>query len=139
MPIKAIAFGGLGAGVGDTVLALVLYRVSLVRVYQSIAAGLLGRAAFNGGMGTAALGGFLHFFIATVAATVYVLTAKKVRLLTAYPLPCGLVFGCAVYLFMKYGVLPLSAVTRLTPFEPLAMAGHAVLVGLPIAYAATLR
>jgi len=37
------------------------------------------------------------------------------------------------YLFMKYPVLPLSAVVRLTPFEPMAMIGHAFLVGLPIA------
>jgi len=47
--------------------------------------------------------------------------------------PCGLAYGIAVYLFMKYVVLPLSAVTRLTPFDPAAMIGHALLVGLPIA------
>ena len=136
MPITSILAGGVGAGVGDSILALVLYRVSLVRIYQSVASGLLGRASFDGGMKTAALGGFLHFFIATVAAAIYVLSARKLRILTAYPLPCGLAVGCGVYLFMKYGVVPLSAVTRLTPFEPLAMAGHAVLVGLPIAFAA---
>jgi hypothetical protein len=34
---------------------------------------------------------------------------------------------------MKYVVLPSSAVPRLTPFDPWAMAGHALLVGLPIA------
>ena len=56
----AIVWGGLAAGIGDTVLALVLYRV-------------------------------------------------------------------------PYMVLPLSAVTRLGPFEPAAMIGHALLVGLPIA------
>ena len=48
-------------------------------------------------------------------------------------MPCGLAFGVAVYFFMKYVVLPLSAVTRRTPFDPAAMFGHALLVGLPIA------
>jgi hypothetical protein len=40
---------------------------------------------------------------------------------------------------MKYVVLPLSAVARLTPFEPAAMIGHAFLVGLPIAFLASAR
>lgn len=137
MPISSVIAGGLGAGVGDSILALVLYRVSLGRIYQSVASGLLGRASFDGGMKTMALGCALHFFIATVAATVYVAAARKIPVLTKQPVLCGLVYGCGVYLFMKYGVVPLSAVTRLTPFEPLAMAGHAVLVGLPIAIAAT--
>jgi hypothetical protein len=53
--------------------------------------------------------------------------------LRARAVPCGLAYGVAVYFFMKYVVLPLSAVARLTPFEPLAMIGHAFLVGLPIA------
>ena len=137
--VRAIVWGGLAAGVGDSVLALVLYRVPLRVVYQSIASGLLGRSAFAGGAWTAALGGGLHFTIATTAAAVYVIAARQAPLLTKWPVPCGLAFGVCVYVFMKYVVLPLSAVTRLTPFEPLAMAGHALLVGLPIALAAAHR
>ena len=38
---------------------------------------------------------------------------------------------------MKYVVLPLSAVARVGPFEPAAMVGHALLVGLPIALLAS--
>jgi hypothetical protein len=38
-------------------------------IFQSIAAGLLGRtASYRGGLPTAVLGGFLHFFIATTIA-----------------------------------------------------------------------
>ena len=129
----AILWGGLAAGIGDSVLALVLYRVPLVVIYQSIASGLLGRDAYRGGLATAALGLFLHFFIATTAAAVYVGASRRLPLLARRPVPCGLGFGTAVYFFMKYLVLPLSAVSRLTPFEPAAMLGHALLVGLPIA------
>jgi hypothetical protein len=112
---SAIVWGGLAAGIGDSLLALVLYRVPLPIIYQSIAAGLLGRDAYSGGL------------------AVYVSASRALPLLARQPVPCGLAFGIAVYLFMKYVVLPLSAVTRLTPFDPAAMIGHAVLVGLPIA------
>jgi hypothetical protein len=134
---SAILWGGLAAGIGDSVLALVLYRVPLTTIYQSVASGLLGREAFRGGLGAAALGMLLHFFIATTAAAVYVAAARLIPLLTRRPVTCGLAFGVAVYFFMKYAVLPLSAVTRQTPFEPAAMVGHALLVGLPIAFFAS--
>jgi hypothetical protein len=128
-----VLLGGLAAGVGDTLLALVLYRVPLEVVYQSVASGLLGRAAFQGGLATAALGALLHFFIATTAAAVYAGASLRLPPLVRHAVPSGLAFGAAVYFFMKYVVLPLSAVTRLTPFDPAAMLGHALLVGLPIA------
>jgi hypothetical protein len=131
--LPAILWGGLAAGVGDSILALVLYRVPLVVIYQSVASGLLGKAAYQGGLATAALGCALHFLIATTAAAVYVGASLGLPVLRMRPVVCGLAFGVAVYLFMKYVVLPHSAVARLTPFEPLAMIGHALFVGLPIA------
>lgn len=131
--LAAIVWGGLAAGLGDLILALGLYRVSLVVIYQSVASGLLGREAFRGGPATAALGFALHFLIATTAAAVYVGASRGLTVLRRRAVACGLAFGVAVYFFMKYIVLPLSAVARLTPFEPLAMIGHALFVGLPIA------
>src|SRR5262245_66466704 len=68
--LRAILLGGLAAGIGDSVLALVLYRVSLVRIYQSVASGLLGRPSFEGGLPTAALVMVLHFLLATTTAVV---------------------------------------------------------------------
>jgi hypothetical protein len=135
--LKAILWGGLAAGTGDSILALVLYRVRLTRIYQSVASGLLGQDAFSGGLGTAALGCALHFTIATAAAAAYVVASRGIPLLRQRAVPCGLAFGVAVYFFMKYLVVPLSAVVRLTPFDPLAMVGHAFLVGLPIALIAS--
>lgn len=137
--MRAVVWGGLAAGVGDSLLALLLYRVPLVVIYQSVASGLLGRGAHRGGVATAALGLFLHFFIATVAALVYTAAGRRLPLLVTRPVPCGLGFGVAVYFFMKYLVLPLSAVPRLTGFDLRAMVGHALLVGLPIALFASSR
>ena len=131
---RAILWGGLAAGVGDSLLALLLYRVAPTLIYQSIASGLLGREAYRGGLATAALGVLLHFSIATAWAALFTWVSLKQPVLARRTLASGLAFGVVVYLFMKYVVLPLSAVVRLTPFEPLAMVGHAFLVGLPIAF-----
>ena len=133
-----MVWGGLAAGVGDSVLALVLYPVSLVRIYQSVAAGLLGRDSFQGGLATAALGMFLHFFIATTAALVYVALSSRLKLLLKQPVPCGLAFGIAVYFFMGFVVVPLSR-ARAGGFAWAPMIGHALLVGLPIALIARYR
>ena len=131
-------WGGLAAGVGDTLLALVLYRVSVVRIYQSIAAGLLGRDSFQGGLATAALGMFLHFFIATTAALVYVVASTRLKPLLKQPVSCGLAFGIAVYFFMNFVVLPFSK-ARAGGFAWPPLIGHALLVGLPIALVARYR
>jgi hypothetical protein len=131
----AVLLAGLAAGVGDTLLAVGMHRVSPVVVYQAVASGLWGRASFRGGLATAALGMALHFFIATTAAAVYVAASSRLRLLVARAIPCGLAFGAAVYFFMKEVVLPLSA-ARPIAFTWAGVMGHALLVGLPIALVA---
>jgi hypothetical protein len=135
-----VLWAGVAAGIGDTLLALVLFQVSPVRIYQSVAAGLLGRDSFQGGLATAALGMFLHFFIATTAAAVYLAASTRLKLLLQQPVPCGLAFGVAVYFFMNLVVVPLSrAGGRGFSFSWRLMVGHALLVGLPIALVARRR
>ena len=134
---SAILKGGFTVGVLDTLLAMSLWQIGPVIVYQSVASGLLGRASYRGGLATAALGMFLHFFIATTAAAVYWFASRKMTVLVRHWLVCGLAFGVAVYYFMQLIVLPLSNVVRGDP--PLwrvigSIIGHAFLVGLPIAW-----
>jgi hypothetical protein len=50
-----------------------------IRICQSIARGVLGREAFAGGAGTAALGVVLHFIIALAMALAYAMVASRVR------------------------------------------------------------
>jgi hypothetical protein len=140
---RAILWGGLLAGLGDITFAFVvsgLRGVGPVRVLQSVAGGLLGVAATQGGLATAALGALLHFLIAFVWATVYWLLSRKLRFLVQHPIICGLLYGAAVYAFMYLVVLPLSAIYFKPSFAPSAVllnaAGHMLLVGLPIALAA---
>lgn len=140
---RAIVWGGLLAGLGDITFAFVvngLRGVSPVLVLQSVASGLLGAAARDGGLATAALGGVLHFLIAFIWAAVYWLASRKLKVLVRHPVVCGLLYGFAVYAFMYLVVLPLSAAYFKPTFTPYTVslngAGHMLLVGLPIALAA---
>jgi hypothetical protein len=146
---RAILLGGLTAGILDITYAIVVSRLlrgtDAVTVLQSVASGLLGGSAYDGGAATAALGLFLHFVIAFTAAAVYVLASRRLPTLVRRPWLWGALYGMAVYLFMNFVVLPLSAFPHKLSFPPLVLArglaGHIVCVGLPIALAAasTLR
>lgn len=140
-PIRAVVTGGLAAGVLDILAAFAVYAprgVSPLRILQSISSGLLGVAAFGGGAGTAALGLALHFLIAGVAAWVYSVASLRLPVLARRPLVWGPLYGIAVYVFMTFVVLPLSAVPK-RPFAPgmaaVMLLVHVVCVGLPIAIA----
>lgn len=143
---RAILTGGLIAGALDITDAFVTNFVvaaqpSPVRVLQGVASGLLGPAAFDGGLGAAALGLACHFTIALGAAAVYVLASRVLPVLRRHPVACGLAFGLVVYLVMRHVVLPLSAVRLSAAPTPLPLLVnqwliHAFGIGLPIALAA---
>jgi len=132
----AIAIGGLSAGLIDLAQALVLFGT---RVPFGIAAGLIGRqAAHGGGAVVYALGLFLHFFIATSAATVYYVASRWLKFLTEHWFICGLFYGAAVDQVMTLIVLPLSAVHARGPYKLhdllLGIGVHMITVGLPISF-----
>jgi hypothetical protein len=133
--LLAIGVGGALAGTLDLTQALILFgrRVPLV-----IAAGLLGRQAFQGGAGTYILGIVLHFFIAFSATAVFYAASRKLTFMTEHPLVCGLFYGIAVELVMSYVVLPLSALHARGPYQLhdvlLGLVVHMIVVGLPISF-----
>ncbi|MGA2194134.1 MAG: hypothetical protein ABSH40_02610 [Bryobacteraceae bacterium] len=130
----AILWAGLIAGTLDISDALVFYGlrgVPPVRLLQNIASGLIGRGAFQGGAGTAALGLLLHFVIAYSAATVYYLLGRSFGLLTRHFVICGLLYGLGVYLFMNHVVLPLVFVNR-SPLSGIALVNGVLAVMLLI-------
>ncbi len=133
--ILAIAVGGLVAGTLDLLQACILFGWDIP---LAIAAGLLGRQAFQGGAGTYILGVFLHFFIACSAASVYYAASRKLRFLTEHPLVCGLFFGGAVEQVMNLVVLPLSALHARGPYNLhdliLGLLVHMIVIGLPISF-----
>jgi len=140
MNFQPIFWGGLIAGTLDICAACLTSwlraGVGPVRVLHSVASGLLGAAAFDGGAKTAALGLALHFLIATGATVVFYLASRKMMFLIERPVTFGLLYGVAVYAFMNFVVLPLSNVAR----RPIPVSGRIIgvliimfCIGLPIA------
>ena len=141
-----IVRAGLTVAALDALFALALYVVVLrvttvLRVFQSIASGLLGRASFSGGAATVALGVVCHLTVAFGWTLLFYVAARRVPSLrhlaksSAGGLALGLVYGVIIWLGMDLVVIPLSRATP-TPVMNwrfwLLLAWHAVGVGLPI-------
>ena len=140
--LSVIVWGGLIAGVLDAADGIVAYGIlglNPIQVLQYIASGALGATAFTGGLLAAGAGALFHFFIAFVVAAVFYFGSKAIPQLAKHYVAFGLAYGAAVYCVMNYLVLPLSAVAP-SPFSlPLflnGVIGHALFVGLPVAWCA---
>ena len=139
-PAAVVLAGGLTAGAFDIVYACTFWAIKrgvpATRVFQSVAAGLLGPAAFDGGAPTAALGLLLHFFIAVTMAFTYYAVATRWRALIERPMVLGAAYGVLLYGIMNYVVVPLSR-ARPAPVDAvwisLSILVHALLIGVPIA------
>ena len=135
-PFRAIFWGGLLAGNFDLVFAFIYYGAKL-GVVQSIAGGLLGRAAYQGGWPTAFLGLLLHFVISFIWAGTYWVATRLLPVLVRHTIPAGLVYGLVVFYGMNLIVLPLSTLHTKAwppPFAPWPMTMHMLIIGLPIAF-----
>jgi len=106
---KAILCGGFIAGAIDIGAASVINWLSPLIIMQAIASGLLGKASFQGGLTSAALGLVLQWAMSILIAAIYVLAATRIPRLGKHWVPCGLLYGVVVYFVMTYVVVPLSA------------------------------
>ena len=111
---QAVLYGTLVVGTLDALDAIVFFGLRSgarpIRIFQGIAYGLIGPAARQGGLKTAALGLCLHYFIAFGIVVTYFLVSRRVQLLRRHPVSCGLLYGVVVYAVMNLVVLPLSKV-----------------------------
>lgn len=138
-PLAAILGGGLTAALLDITYAFTVFGLrgaSPFKILHSIASGVLGKPAYQGGAGTAALGALLHVGIALVMAAVYVTASRALPALNRRPWLWGPLYGIGCYLVMNYVVLLLRFGPK--PFPPIEMlvggvAIHMFGVGLPIA------
>ena len=138
-----IVYGGLVVGIFDMLFAFTFYGLILgappLRIFQTVAAGVLGRtAAYEGGVKTFLLGILLHFVVASCIAAVYYAASLILPVLLRHAVLSGLVYGSIAYVGMNYVVIPLSAIRRSPGPKKLSIflteiIGHALLVGLPLA------
>jgi hypothetical protein len=140
----AILVGGGIAATGDIIYAIVYswFRASVtpITILQSVASGLIGKKAYEGGAATAFLGLCLHYSMAFIIAAIFWFASRRLKFMTERTVPAGLLYGICVYFVMNFVVLPLSAFPTPMTYTPVRMAinivAHMVLFGLPIALAA---
>ena len=110
------------------------------QLLQTVASGLLGKASYDGGPPTAALGLLAHFVLSFLWAGVFWIAARRIAFLTRQPVLAGVLFGIVVFFVMRLVVLPLSAFPHPVTFRPLAwgldLLSHMFLFGVPIALSA---
>ena len=143
-PWRWVVVGGLIAGALDMAYACIYWAIAadlpVQRIFQSVAAGLLGPAARDGGWPTALLGLGLHFFMTLVMSAIYFGASRRLPALWQRPVVYGAAYGLAIYVVMNFLVVPLSATGRGLPGNTfwtwLSVAMHMLIVGIPIALCA---
>jgi uncharacterized membrane protein YagU involved in acid resistance len=138
--LRVAIAAGIAAAAIEMVFVLPIQNflgASPLVVFQSIASGALGKAAFQEGLAAAALGLGIHLFVSLVAAGLYVLAAQRWPALLRRAAVCGMAYGVLVYLIMTFVVVPLSAIGFRPPRSLILMltslAVHVFAFGLPIA------
>ena len=111
-PWISVLSGGLALGTLDLIFACTYWNlardVAPIRILQSIAAGVQGKAAFDGGAASAMLGAVCHYFIATMMVLAYYLVSARWRALLQHPVRYGLLYGLLLFAVMTWIVVPLS-------------------------------
>ena len=136
---RLVLLAGIAGATCDIVYAILYYGwkgIPAERILQTVASGLLGKASFDGGWATAALGLFCHYAIVIVAAALFYAIARRWAWPREEPIAAGLTYGLGIYGFMNFVVLPLSAFPYPIRFPLLTTATgllvHMVGVGLSI-------
>ena len=134
-----VVLAGVAGATCDIVYAILYYGwkgIPAEKILQTVASGVLGKAAYAGGWQAAALGLVLHYAIVVVAAALFFAVALRWRWMRDEPVTAGLAYGVAIYGFMNFVVLPLSAYPYPLRFPLLTTATgllvHMVGVGLSI-------
>lgn len=108
----AILYGGFVAGSLDILAAALINRVDPLVIMRAIASGLLGRAAFQGGLPVAMLGLLLQWAMSLLIAAIFVFAARRLAWLGRRWVAAGLLYGVVVFVVMEYVVVPLSAAAK---------------------------
>jgi hypothetical protein len=143
--ILLVARAGLATGVSDglfaCVLSTVFYGSTVTRLWQGVAATVLGKEAFAGGARTALIGVAMHFGVAFGwSAVLFALVTRSswIRRVLSSPygaLKVASVYGPAIWIVMSLVVIPL--LLRRPPTFTVRWwiqgIGHIPFVGLPMA------
>ena len=138
--LRSIALGGTIIGlfhliIQDGIVFSLLEKYPFIPVFQYIASGAMGKAAFAGGLATALLGAVLEFLMTFIIAGIFIVSAYGIPLLRRYVIVGSLLYGVGVFIVMNFIVLPLSAAPPLQLTVPQIIETfieHILLIGLPL-------
>lgn len=127
-------------GLFSTVLVVFFYHSTATRLWQGVAATLLGRGAFDGGTRTVLVGLLMHVGVAFAWSAVFLFGAMRARwvrdaLGTRYGVAMvAAVYGPCIWLVMSLAVIPLLVHRAPTIGIRwwIQLIGHIPFVGLPI-------
>jgi hypothetical protein len=113
-----------------------IFKSPFLGSLQYVASGVMGNAAYAGGLATALLGLIIELVMTIIIAGIFILGAERIPLLRRYVIPGSLLYGLGVFFVMTFIVQPLSAAAAL-PAPPMwllieIILEHALLVGLPL-------
>ena len=138
--LRAWLITGVTDALFSSCLAAFAYGSTVTRLWQGVAAVLLGSAAFDGGLRTAAIGLLMHFGVAfgwTAVFMLLVLSSSWLRGVLASPygvITVASVYGPLIWIVMSMAVIPLF--THRPPTVNVRwwvqLAGHVPFVALPI-------
>lgn len=117
------------------VFGLIL-KTPIISALQYVASGIMGDAAFAGGLATALFGLVLDFIMITIMAGVFIISVGQIPLLRRNVIVGSILYGFGVFIVMNLIVLPLSAAPTL-PAPPMwlfieLVLQHILLIGLPL-------
>ena len=96
----AIAWGGLVAGTVDIAAASLINMIDPLVILRAIASGLLGRAAFAGGLPVSLLGLVLQWAMSLLIAAIFVLAAQRLAWMRQRWVAAGLAYGLVVFVVL---------------------------------------
>jgi hypothetical protein len=134
--IGGIISGLLHLLIQQGVIFGLILKTPIMISLQFVASGIMGDAAFTGGLATALLGLILDFIMITIMAGVFILSVDRILLLRRNVIVGSILYGFGVFIVMNLIVLPLSAAPAL-PAPPLwlrieLVLQHILLIGLPL-------
>lgn len=138
--VSTTILAGLTAAVLEFLPALIVQGArgaSPLQLLQSIASGVQGQDAYDGGVASGLLGATLLLMISLVAAGVFVLASRRWPILIDRYISAGLLYGLLCYTVTNFVMVPHAAVA-LAPATAWSLVSNSIAVqlvsvGLPIA------
>jgi hypothetical protein len=138
--VRAGLLTGILDGLFSSTLSVAAYGSTVTRLFQGVAAVLLGPDAFEGGLATALVGVLMHFGVAFTWSALFLFVVSRLtwiqRLLESRRgvIKVASLYGPAIWMVMSLVVIP--AFTRRPPTINyrwwIQFFGHIPFVGLPI-------